>query len=405
MLFPLLTSLVAPVLAASPAARADAKPIAPVDARFALALWCDPTCPDTVFDTLDAALANVAAVDGLPERVARPSRVMGLAGPEFGVHDAAFLAAHGVGVDRPEALGAARQVVLAWFAAPAGQARTTLAAAHAAFARAADTAHGWVEDLDTQRVYGSAAWRALEPEGPREPWFVVDDGPGEGDARRLVTRGLRRFGEVELVVDAVAPDATADTAAMLVALAETGASRPAGTYRLDGPVVRGVATLTRAEAREGDPEDPLAAVAFQGTVSLPAEPSAPPDPAGEALRRGDPPPPQDPAPKDLAEARAQARAALAGPVREAFARGLSPGGRLLVKAPFPTRRNGREYMWVAVARWDGDTLEGTLVNTPWDVPGLARGDTVRVALGDTFDYLLENPDGSRSGNGTAAFLR
>jgi hypothetical protein len=397
MAFPLLTSLVAPALAAAPPA--------PVDARFALALWCDPTCPDTVFDTLDAALANVPAVDGLPERVTRPARVMGLAGPELGVHDAAFLAGHGIGVDRPEALAESRQVVLAWFAAPAGQARATLSAAHAAFARAADSAHGWVEDLDTQRVYGATAWRALDADGPREPWFVVDDGPGEGGARRLVTRGLRRFGQVELVVEAVAPDAIADAAAMVDALAELGVARPTGAHRLDGPVVTGVVTLTRAEAREGDPDDPLAAIAFAGSVTPPAEPAEAPAAPGEALRRGEaPPPPQEPAPRDLGEARAKARASLVGPVREAFAKGLPPGARLLVKAPFTTGRGGREFMWVEVTRWTGDTLEGTLVNAPWDVPGLSRGDLVRVAIGDAFDYLLERPDGSRDGNGTAAFL-
>ena len=418
---------------ALPAHAADAVPSAP-DARFALALWCDPTCPDTVFDTLDAALARIPARDGLPVAPKRPVRVMGMAGPEIGVPDAAFQDLYGVGIDRPERLAVSRQAILAWFASPPDRAVETLAAAHAAFARAAETTNGWVEDLDTQRVYGLAAWRALNPRGKPDGWFIVDAGPGEGGATRLVTRGLRRFGWADLVSESVADDVAPEQAAVLTEIAAEQARRPAAlprVVRLSSDTVRGEARLAEGVARVGDPEGPLVAVTFAGEVVLPSvttdTPAAPPaegvpptdttsQPGGvaEGARPSAPkaevPPPtsasprNDPAPTSLAEVQSRAREALRGRVRVAFLAGLPTGDRLLVKAPFDTPRGGIEYMWVEVRRWDDDVLTGVLANTPWDVPTLRKGDTVTVSMRKVFDYLWKHADGTREGNGTAAFV-
>ncbi|REN17115.1 DUF2314 domain-containing protein, partial [Mycobacterium tuberculosis] len=63
-------------------------------------------------------------------------------------------------------------------------------------------------------------------------------------------------------------------------------------------------------------------------------------------------------------------------LREAFAKGLQPGEYILVKAPFTTRDGGNEWMWVEVARWNGDAIEGLLKNEPVDVPGLHAGQMV-----------------------------
>ena len=129
-------------LAFTAKARALAPPPLPPDARFALALFCDPTCSDEVMTDLDVALAPIRARNGVPERAAKPLRIMGVAGVEFGIPDAAFVEAFGVGVDRPEALGQSQQVLLAWFAGPREDALTTLATAHAAFAAAAEKSKG-----------------------------------------------------------------------------------------------------------------------------------------------------------------------------------------------------------------------------------------------------------------------
>jgi hypothetical protein len=98
-------------------AQSAAPPPLPPDARFALALFCDPTCDDAVFDAIDASLANIPAKDGFPESATKAVRVMGLAGTEFGIPDAAVIAEFGVAVDRPEALASSKEVLLAFFAA------------------------------------------------------------------------------------------------------------------------------------------------------------------------------------------------------------------------------------------------------------------------------------------------
>ena len=418
---------------ALPAGAADVVPSAP-DARFALALWCDPTCPDTVFDTLDAALARIPAREGLPLAPKRPVRVMGMAGPELGVPDAAFQETYGVGVDRPERLAASQQAILAWFASPPDKAVETLAAAHAAFARAAETTNGWVEDLDTQRVYGLPAWRALDPRGKLDAWFVVDAGPGEGGATRLVTRGLRRFGWADLVSEAVADDVAPEQAAVLTELAAEQGRRRAvlpRVVRLSSDTVRGEATLSEGVAREGDPEGPLVAVVFAGEVVLQQVTQEPPAPATAegvpstdatsqpggvaegpqpsaptpaSLPSTESPPLRDTPPTTLAEAQARAREALRGPVRAAFVKGLPSRERLLVKAPFEAGHGGIEYMWVEVRLWDDDTLTGVLANAPWDVPSRKKGDTVTVSMRKVFDYLWKRADGSREGNTTAPFV-
>ncbi len=421
------------LVTASSVRAADLPPPAP-DARFALALWCDPTCPETVFDTLDAALARIPAREGIPVVAKRSVRVMGMAGTELGVPDAPFQELYGVGVDRPERLAASQQAILAWFASPPEKAVETLAAAHAAFARAAETTHGWVEDLDTQRVYGLAAWKALDPRGKPEAWFVVDAGPGEGGTTRLVTRGLRRFGWADLVSEEVADDVAPEQAAVLTELAAEQGRRGTALpriVRLASEAVRGEATLTEGVAREGDPEGPLVAVTFSGEVVLPSvatetptqapaegapAPAATSQPGGvaEGPRPSAPseasspsasaPTPAEAAPRTLADAQARAREALRGRVRVAFLAGLPAGDRLLVKAPFEAQRGGIEYMWVEVRRWEDDTLTGVLANAPWDVPALRKGDTVTVSMRKVFDYLWKHADGTREGNATAAFV-
>ena len=82
-------------------AAAQAPPPLSPDARFALALFCNPTCPEDVVDTLDAGLAAIQARSGFPDTAPRAIRVMGIAGTEFGIPDAAFVELYGTGVDRP----------------------------------------------------------------------------------------------------------------------------------------------------------------------------------------------------------------------------------------------------------------------------------------------------------------
>ena len=91
-------------------------------------------------------------------------------------------------------------------------------------------------------------------------------------------------------------------------------------------------------------------------------------------------------------------------LRDAFAKGLQPGEYILVKAPFTTRGGGNEWMWVEVARWNGDAIEGLLKNEPVDVPELHAGQMVKVSQAKVFDYMRRYPDGRQEGNETSKII-
>jgi uncharacterized protein YegJ (DUF2314 family) len=91
-------------------------------------------------------------------------------------------------------------------------------------------------------------------------------------------------------------------------------------------------------------------------------------------------------------------------VKPRFVRGLEPGERLFVKAPFKTRSGDDEWMWVRVQRWDGPKLHGVLDSDPRDVPDIGAGSPVVVEESSLFDYLLVHPDGSSEGNETQEII-
>lgn len=429
---PPLTSLLLWIHAALPAAHAGAP-----DARFALALYCDPVCDDAVLDQLEQDLAGVPAVNGFDEVATAPGRLMGMANTgsdagtdAFDVPDADFIVDYGVGVDRPEALSASDEVVLAWFAAPPEDADAIRRAALQALARAASEAHGWVEDLDTQRVYGQAAWAALDPDGPLLDWFVVESAPGT-DGVRLLTRGLRRFADAELVMEHVADADAPDAARVLnaVAAALHGGRDPQGEVAVDADGVRGTAVLSAILPIEGDPDAPLLAVRFSGELDADgADPAAPdaaspapapvaasPAPAPVAASPSPAPVAASPAPEPVAAspapasgleaARAAMRARLGGYVHGLVRGGIPAGVRLAVCVPFPTPDGSREFLWVEVREWRDATITGTLLSAPARTRTATKGERVTAAQADVFDYILRNVDGTKEGNTLAAYVQ
>jgi uncharacterized protein YegJ (DUF2314 family) len=380
------------------------------DARFALALYCDPICDDAVLDGLEADLAPIPAVSGFEEETKQTGRLMGLLDivpkrddDAFGVPDADFIANYGVEVDRPERLSASQSVVIAWFASPRADAAKTLTIAAQAFANAATRANGWVEDLDTQRVYGQAAWARMDPAGPLTQWFVIEDNPADAQVR-LITRGLRRFGDAELVMAHVEVDAAEDAAVVLNAVAAT--LHQSSTYTpidtgiaINTDTVQGDAQLGSATPIDGDPVPPLLAVHFEGKIvapaaaaqSLPATTDAPQTVA-------------KPVPTTLAEAEAAMRERLESH-RVTFMSGVPDGVRFAVSVPFDCPDGSREYLWVEVQRWEGSRLTGHVINSPTRTRAAQKGQSVVVDQGRVFDYLLKHSDGSREGDTVGAFVR
>ena len=92
-------------------------------------------------------------------------------------------------------------------------------------------------------------------------------------------------------------------------------------------------------------------------------------------------------------------------LRTRFLKGLAPGERLLVKAPFAQDGGGNEYMWVEILRWESEaTITGILQNDPFHIRRLRAGARVTVRTDEVFDYLLRKPDGSIEGNETGKWI-
>jgi uncharacterized protein YegJ (DUF2314 family) len=91
-------------------------------------------------------------------------------------------------------------------------------------------------------------------------------------------------------------------------------------------------------------------------------------------------------------------------IRDRFVAGLGLNEQLQVKAPFPVPGGGSEWMWVEVTGWDGDEIRGLLANEPFNIPDLHSGQMVTVSMGDVFDYLWTNEDGSQEGNSTGKIV-
>ncbi|MBM4368946.1 MAG: DUF2314 domain-containing protein [Deltaproteobacteria bacterium] len=400
------------ILAALASANADAQaPALPVppDARFALAYYCNPTCTGDDLDALDAALASIESSDAFSDHVGAPKRIMGLGGTDFGIPDADFVTAYGVGVDDPAALAASQMVVLAWFASPREQAVESFAAAHSAFSALARANGGWVEDLDTQSLFGAEAWATRDPRGPIDLWFVIEDDAESDDdpAVAVATRGLRRYGDFELLVPEVDASAAGDVSWALSAIATTlhpmGDVSPSVTVATES--ASGVATLELLAAPADDPTAAVLKVNFEGSITVPVEEPLPVEAAAPSVAAPIASEARAPvaAPTTLAEARAAVRAAVGGPLRDAFARGLADNEVIAVSVPFRTRNGGTEYLWVEVDRWEERGMGGRLATEPLDVNGLHEGDSVAINMVDIYDYVWKRADGSKEGNLTRPF--
>ena len=110
-------------------------------------------------------------------------------------------------------------------------------------------------------------------------------------------------------------------------------------------------------------------------------------------------------PRTLQEAQAAALRTFDTRVRAAWEGGLPTGDVIAVQVPFTDTQGRKEYVWAELRSWEGDRLTGVLVNEPYAVPSLEKGDVVEFRRADVFDYIWRHPDGSREGNTTAAFLK
>lgn len=93
-------------------------------------------------------------------------------------------------------------------------------------------------------------------------------------------------------------------------------------------------------------------------------------------------------------------------LQKIFAKGLAPGERIILKAPFPRDDEGNEWMWVEVMKWsDEGKVTGILENDPYYVKKLRAGSRVLIKPEEVFDYLYYKADGTEEGNETGRLMQ
>ena len=396
---------------------AAAPAIAPKDARGSFAVYCEAVCGSV-------SLPGWDVVDKLPEDATKPSYTTALYGTDFGMPDAATLAAWGIG----NVAGAANSkavVVVSW-AGP----REGAAARVAELGQSLVGVGTWFEDLDTGRFFDETELKsALQSYTGATPDVtalitIEMSEHEEGTPTRFVTRGLRKVGVADLVMANVS---SMDEGAMVTAvnavaqaIYEQGIAPTlpidatafrARTVADDACGIQGKADLSEAKRQSGDPEGPLTNVVFDGKVGSCEPTSAIPPTTDIDANQGmvmlwvDDPKGDGAEELTLADARAHENQRLAGPVKEAWERGLPQGDELMVKAPFRSEDGKTEWLWFRVDRWESDDqMSGRLVSQPTHAKQLKSGDLVVAGRAQVFDYLWFKSDGTQEGNTTQAFV-
>ncbi|WP_434741089.1 DUF2314 domain-containing protein [Micromonospora sp. SH-82] len=345
-----------------------------------------------------------------------------------------LLAAFGAGEAQLSRLAAATHLVVVQ-----AQYRPGWPPAHEWAARAVAAAVAESADSDVVDVFGlqfldpAAALRSLPDEQGRVrlvDWILV---PYSSDAEGLwfTTKGLRRFGLLELQTQGVPDHLTRAWGAVM-----TGAARRLLRDWTDGlggeevpafvplPVLATVTGHDIAVAY-GNPDqhgatapvllrlelDPATDPEADSFLSL-LPPPGHPGPVGQyyaaacaTLFAGIQPDVRYSRPRDaMSKAIATARAGLDDVRSRLLADALGAETQLVVKYPLPGDE-GPEYVWAGVTSWDDpERITGASVSDAATDPTVRIGAPVVVAVTDVVDWALLGPDGVVEGGWTQAVL-
>jgi uncharacterized protein YegJ (DUF2314 family) len=273
---------------------------------------------------------------------------------------------------------------------------------------------GWIVDLDTSRILPPEQLAAHVPGATFDArdMIVLHAVTGENKLGFVDTVGMGRLGLPELVIADVPPSSMVAVARILNASVQTLVER--GDLSRDGELDVDIAKLSGDwHAREtledggtgkitwhvqwskGDDTDaPVLALSVPG--ARPGDPVALVTALEKFEGATEDQTHQIDFGPELETVAVQARAAL-GALRPHFKKGIPPGERLSVKAPFATDHDSQEWMWVDVYAFQGTALEGALANTPDDVSTLKLGSKVKVKLPDVADFIHRRADKTNAG--------
>ncbi|WP_230969948.1 DUF2314 domain-containing protein [Nitrogeniibacter aestuarii] len=385
-----------------------------------------------------SAFPGVTVVDDIPESAEAPAAVRfdyireDLA-TRFAPPDMNFLRYFGRGLTREqgEALQQAPSALVMLFVHPAGEADSALRRAQTLAAALAAQGRVVIWDEATREAFSPAAWKEQRidswqgdiPDVIRQTTIHAYQ---SDDSFRAISLGMEKFGLPDLVLEETASSLTRPLGHALNGLAQrlVEGARPdaAGAIVLDARGLKhdrvrevlleeiqsdgaGKARIWLREARrdDGDPQNALAAMTFSATQDQ--EPRV----AQRAFSTAFFGKPEDQVimgdhgDDELIAASERARARLSS-FRPLVQKGLPPGERFLVKAPF-THADGNEWMWVEVMQWVDDKMTGMLLSDPRFVDNLKTGQTVTVDQGEVFDFMHYRADGSVDGGETNEVLQ
>lgn len=323
----------------------------------------------------------------------------------------------------------ARQATMLSFRVPFEQRHEALLAA-TRFAQQVASEHGaFLWDAETREYFSPKSWKELRLDGwsggvPFVPAHIVLHVYREGEALRLISLGMAKFGLPDLVVEKV-PQSLSQEMGRLVngvaqLLAEGMVLSAEGTMDVDlaklkdarlkeqlesrtqkGALRRAKLQALEAQRDQGDPENPLLELGFPGSGDLHARYVA----ALDALfgKRPDNITPVAPGDPELEAVARKARARLVE-LRPRVEQGMHPPEELLLKAGFRTDNGNLEFMWFEVTSWQAGSWRGTLANEPENVSRLRMGSPVSVSEPEVVDYLYLSPAGVREGGESSRIL-
>jgi uncharacterized protein YegJ (DUF2314 family) len=79
-------------------------------------------------------------------------------------------------------------------------------------------------------------------------------------------------------------------------------------------------------------------------------------------------------------------------------------GAFTIKVGLITSDGGREHIWIGDLHYDGQQLVGTLINEPYDLPGMHLGSRVEIDSDDISDWTIATADGVYGGYTTRVMI-
>jgi uncharacterized protein YegJ (DUF2314 family) len=327
---------------------------------------------------------------------------------------------------------AAKQATILRFFGTGKDARQTLRQAYQLVGEFARASKGLAWDEETRLCYTPQGWQSMLLDNWDKPAFLVlrhifIHAYQEGDLIRAISLGMAKFGLPDIVIEDIPRSYSSSMGDLINLVAQVLYINPnisrTGKLDISGQTLDQVLNigaqpndqpkpkpsndvsldLVQGIRDKGDPDNRLIEIIFPGKQeSLFERQSSLLDQIFGTDRDAVTHVEHD---AELETAKKAARKILLGKLKQKFIKGLAPGERLLVKAPFTTPDQGVEWMWLEAVKWQDKKVYGILMNDPHYIPNLKSGARVEAADKDLFDYILIGPDGSRQGNETGKIMQ